>query len=93
MNCFFSYLACKSLQIHLKNKQWYLEKKQSKSYLSIIMTNAEIDKAVGVQIRQVNRLMAKLEECGDVGEEDARKVWSQELVQKLQELIDQDPTR
>ena len=54
------------------------------------------------RLNKVNRLRTKLEECGDVGEvlerkpkelEDARKVRSQKWVQKLQDLIDQNPTR
>ena len=68
----------------------------------IPMTNGQIARTVGVQVKQVKCLRTKLEECGDVGEvlerkpkelEDARKVRSQEWIQKLQELIDQDPTR
>ena len=68
----------------------------------IPMTNGQIARTVGVQVKQVKRLRTKLEECGDVGEvlekkfkeqDDARKVRSQKWVQKLQDLIDQNPTR
>ena len=54
------------------------------------------------RLNKVNRLSTKLEECGYVGEvlerkpkelEDARKVRSQKWVQKLQDLIEQNPTR
>ena len=54
------------------------------------------------RLNKVNRLSTKLGECGDVGEvlerkpkelEDARKVRSQKWVQKLQDLIEQNPTR